>query len=214
MSHLIASQPVESGAAARGPKRAIVTAWSVIGMLASLVMPATLAATTTASAATLRKAAHPSTKPAVHAPTATPSRSPLSSDPAEIRYLSNEAPFVVFDVSPHSIDAPGGSGKPGAVGEAALTFVATDALSYVDIVAYASSPRNGVREVAKRVACGSYIAGYYRCVVPTADALAWLQGEGGLFGMRVEAEGLEGDRSTVQVTLPVKGNTVRLPPAP
>ena len=40
--------------------------------------------------------------------------------------------------------------------------------------------------------------------------------------MRVEAEGLEGDRSTVQVTLPVKGNTVgnavanpvRQPPAP
>ena len=137
-------------------------------------------------------------------------RSPLDSHPASIRYLSNDAPFVVFDVSPRSV-----SGSLGPeLREATLTFVATDVLRHVNIFTFASSARHGTKEVAARVACGAKIAGSYSCAVPAREALSHLKGAEGLLGLRIEAEGLEGDRSTVLITLPVKAGAAKPPPAP
>ena len=136
---------------------------------------------------------------------------PLSSYPASIDYLSNDAPFVVADVDPRSLDAV--SFKKGTK-DAVLVFLATDLLRHVNVVTYAKSPEFGTREVAGRIACGSKTPGYYRCTVPMEPALAELRGSHGLFGMRIEAEGMDGERSTVQVTLPVKAGVAPLPVPP
>jgi hypothetical protein len=136
---------------------------------------------------------------------------PLSSYPASFDYLSNDAPFVVADVEPRSLDAV--SFKKGTK-DAVLVFLATDLLRQVNVVTYAKSPEFGTREVAGRIACGSKTPGYYRCTVPMEPALAALRGSHGLFGMRIEAEGMDGERSTVQVTLPVKAGVAPSPVQP
>lgn len=138
-------------------------------------------------------------------------RSPLDSHPARIRYVSNDAPFVVFDVSPRSVSGLRG---PEEFREATLSFVATDVLRHVNVFTFSSSARHGMQEAASRVACGAKIAGSYSCAVPTQEALSQLKGAEGLLGLRIEAEGLEGDRSTVLITLPVKAGAARPPPAP
>lgn len=137
--------------------------------------------------------------------------SPLGMDPARIEYLVNEAPFVVFDISPRSL--PSRAGSPG---EAALTFVATDLLRQVDVFTSArpARVRNGrAAEPAVRTVCGSKIAGYYSCALtlPMRHALSQLQGGEGLLDFRIEAEGMEGDRSVVLITLPVKAATKGAP---
>jgi hypothetical protein len=40
--------------------------------------------------------------------------------------------------------------------------------------------------------------------VPTDVALTHLDGDGGSIGLRIEAEGWDGERSVVQITLPVR----------
>lgn len=137
-----------------------------------------------------------------------PERSALGIDPAEVVYLSNGAPFVVFDISPRGLDGPDAKAE-----SATLTFVATDPLQQVDVTVLSRSPAEGSR-VADRVACGSRMAGYHSCVIPIAPARAQLAGAGAV-DLRVEAQGLDGQRSVVQITLAAKGarSAVPAPPA-
>lgn len=129
-----------------------------------------------------------------------PAPSPLSSHPARIEYLANDAPFVVFDVSPRSLRH---GGAPRAPADVVLSFIATDDLGAVTVHLSAASARAGRHEAARPVSCGAQLAGYYRCAIPTAQALAWLGKDMGSLGLRIEAEGLDGDHSTVRITLPV-----------
>jgi hypothetical protein len=128
--------------------------------------------------------------------------SPLGMEPARIAYLANDAPFVVFDITPRSL---GGEPTPSGQGHAVLTFIATDPLRQVSVAVAARPDRPGAREVAAvRTTCGPQIAGYHRCPIPTDVALTHLDGDGGSIGLRIEAEGPDGERSIVQITLPVR----------
>jgi len=128
--------------------------------------------------------------------------SPLGMDPARIEYLANDAPFVVFDITPRSL---GGEPTPSGQGHAALTFMATDPLRQVSVAVAARPDRPGAREVAAvRTTCGPQVAGYHHCPIPTDVALTHLDGDGGSIGLHIEAEGLDGERSVVQITLWVK----------
>ena len=144
-----------------------------------------------------------------------PPRSALGMDPAQVEYLSNAAPFVVFDIAPRQLDLRHG-GSAGMV----LNFVATDALRQVKVFA---SPRQGspsppsgaipaqapVYVPTSATACNAQVAGYYSCAIRIADALTWLDGHDGQLALRIEAEGLDRDRSVVQITLPVLGTGAR-----
>ena len=138
---------------------------------------------------------------ALHAAAASPP-SPLGMGPARIEYLANDAPFVVFDITPRSL---GSEPTPNGQGHAALSFIATDPLRQVSIAVAARADRPGAREIAAvRATCGPRTAGYHKCGVPTDVALAHLDGDGGRIGVRIEAEGEDGARSVVQITLPVR----------
>lgn len=136
-------------------------------------------------------------------------RSPLDSFPAHIRYVSNDAPFVVFDVSPRSMTGP-----PDAVDSITLSFVAVDALKQVYVFPYTTSAREGATRMAAAVTCAAPTAGPWECTIPARELLARLDQGEGHFGLRIEAQGLDNDRSTVVITLPVKLETAkrRAPP--
>ena len=136
-----------------------------------------------------------------------PERSPLGIDPAEVVYLGNGAPFVVFDISPRSLD-----GSNARADSAMLTFVATDPLQRVDVTTLSRTEAQGSR-VADRVACGTRMAGYHACAIPIAAARAQLAGAG-VVDLRIEAEGLDGQRSLVQITLAAKGMRPAVPATP
>jgi hypothetical protein len=139
--------------------------------------------------------------PCLHAAAAS-APSPLGMDPARIEYLANDAPFVVFDIAPRTL---GGEPTASGQGHAALTFIATDPLQQVSIAVAARPDRPGAREIAAvRTTCGPQIPGYHRCTIPTDVALTHLDGDGGSIGLRIEAEGPDGERSVVQITLPVR----------
>jgi hypothetical protein len=125
--------------------------------------------------------------------------SPLGSEPAVIHYLSNDAPFVVFDVSPRSVTGP-----PDDFRQVTLTFIATDALPQLYVFAYVTSTREGTTQMAPRVDCGNRDHGYWSCTIPARELLDGLAQGDGLLGLRIEAEGMERDHSTVVITLPVK----------
>lgn len=135
--------------------------------------------------------------------------SPLDSFPARFEYVSNNAPFVVFDIAPRTLNA---AFAVKSFKELKLSFVVTDVLHRLDVYAYVIPKRGGMQEVATRIACGSTIAGHHSCAIPTRDALLLLKGGEGQFGLRIEAEGIEGERSTVRITLPVTTGTAK--PAP
>ena len=137
--------------------------------------------------------------------------SPLGMDPARIEYLANDAPFVVFDITPRSLD---GEPTPGGQGHATLTFIATDPLQQVSVAVASRPDRPGAREIAAvRVTCGPQIAGYHRCAIPTDVALIHLDGDGGSIGLRIEADGPDGERSVVLITLPVRALRAAVPSA-
>ncbi|APW38329.1 hypothetical protein RD110_14955 [Rhodoferax koreense] len=136
--------------------------------------------------------------------------SPLDSFPARIDYVSNNAPFVVFDIAPRTLHAPS---AVKSFKELTLSFVATDALHRVDVHPYVISKQGAVQEVANRIACGSTIAGHHDCAIPAREALLLLKGGDGQFGLRIEAEGIEGERSTVRITLPVQAGISKPAPA-
>ncbi|MDN8618844.1 hypothetical protein [Variovorax ginsengisoli] len=133
---------------------------------------------------------------AVNQPTA---RSPLGSYPAEIRYLSNDAPFVVFDVWPRSLGV-----TPGDADAVTLSFVATDTLRLVNVFAYARAGPSGTTQMAAGVPCGPRDAGSWECRVPARALLDRLDPGDGEFGLRIEADGPANQHSTVLVTLPLK----------
>jgi hypothetical protein len=136
--------------------------------------------------------------------------SPLDSAPARFEYVTNDAPFVVFDIAPRTLNA---AAAIKSFKTLTLSFVATEPLHRVDVFTYVVPPRGKPQEAATRTACGSTISGHYDCTVPTREALLLLKGGEGLFGLRVEVEGIEGERSTVRITLPVKAGTARPAPA-
>ncbi|MET0543740.1 MAG: hypothetical protein ABWZ88_18505 [Variovorax sp.] len=144
------------------------------------------------------------------ADSATSAASALGNHPAVIRYVSNDAPFVVFDVSPRSVTT-----LPADFADITLSFIATDALQQLNVFAWAAAAHDGSTRAANRVACGAREAGYGTCSVPARALLAGLERGEGQFGLRVEATGLEGDHSTVVITLPVKFAVSKRPlPAP
>lgn len=135
--------------------------------------------------------------------------SPLGSYPAVIDYVTNNAPFVVFDIAPRTLAMRAGAKTSRDV---SLTFVATDALHHVDVFPYVVSTSRGVLPAPTRIACGGKISGHHQCDIPTREALLLLKGEAGQFGLRIEAEGVEGDRSTVRITLPVNASNGKAQP--
>ncbi|MDQ8019877.1 MAG: hypothetical protein AAGD03_23055 [Bordetella sp.] len=136
-------------------------------------------------------------------PGARASMAALGMQPAQVEYLANDAPFVVFDVSPRSLSAEDAA---RGVSQVSLSYVAVDALSRVEVSTFTRSGAAGevqVHGLPVRIDCGGGIAGYRRCTVPAigADARA---SDDLHFGLRVEAEGLDGERSVVLVMLPVQ----------
>lgn len=174
----------------------------------------TLAFSLTTSLAAPPALAQPPTASTTPAPAASPSpaipSSPLDSSPARFDYVTNAAPFVVFDIAPRTLNA---AAAIKAFKSLTLSFVATEPLHRVDVFTYVVPQRGAAQEVPTRIACGSTMSGHYDCSVPTRDALLLLKGGEGLFGLRIEAEGIEGDRSTVRITLPVKSGTGKVAPA-
>lgn len=144
--------------------------------------------------------------PAMAAPSAPGARASMAAlgmQPAQVEYLANDAPFVVFDVSPRSLSAEDAA---RGVSQVSLSYVAVDALSRVEVSTFTRSGAGGEVEVhglPVRIDCGGGIAGYRQCTVPAIGADARASGDL-QFGLRVEAEGLDGERSVVLVMLPVQ----------
>jgi hypothetical protein len=141
-------------------------------------------------------------------PGARASMAALGMQPAQVEYLSNDAPFVVFDVSPRSLSAEDAA---RGVSQVSLSYVAVDALSRVEVSTFTRSGAAGevqVHGLPVRIDCGGGIAGYRQCTVPTIGAAARASDDLH-FGLRVEAEGLDGERSVVLVMLPVQRQAVQ-----
>jgi len=130
--------------------------------------------------------------------------SSLDGSPSQTTYLSNDAPFVVFGVTPTYLARQ--------AGQLLLTFVATDRLEQVNVFPFVRSGPGGPALLRKVVACGPRDAGSWDCVVPVADVLAHLEGPQGELGLRIEAHGdlrERAEHSTVIVTLPVRSANER-----
>lgn len=144
--------------------------------------------------------------PAMAAPSAPGARASMAAlgmQPAQVEYLANDAPFVIFDVSPRSLSAEDAA---RGVSQVSLSYVAVDTLSRVEVSTFTRSGAGGEVEVhglPVRIDCGGGIAGYRQCTVPAIGADARASGDL-QFGLRVEAEGLDGERSVVLVMLPVQ----------
>lgn len=182
---------------------------TITALALAIFLPISMAAAESASRKAPAKSARPhaGSKAGARHEAADPNAlaAALGTYPAKVDYASNDAPFVVFDVSPRKLDLGADASNPK---EVSLIFVATDVLSYVNVFTYSSSgaspSSNDTKEVPLRTACGSKTPGHYVCAVPLRAAVAQLQGGDGWVGMRIETEGLDGDHSTVRVTLPVK----------
>jgi hypothetical protein len=125
--------------------------------------------------------------------------STLDGHPSVTRYVSNDAPFVVFGVTPTHLD--GGSGP------LTLTFIATDRLEQVNVFPFVRSGPGGQALMRSQVACGPRDAGSWNCTVPVADLLDRMDSPEGQLGLRIEAQGdlrELAQHSTVIVTLPVR----------
>ncbi|VWX63019.1 conserved exported hypothetical protein [Burkholderiales bacterium 8X] len=201
--NLAALLPVVLAVACAGPSLAAGPAGcSEAGSVAA----AAAAATGNAKAKAKAKA---KTKGKTESPVA--SHHPLGSHPASIRYLSNDAPFVVSDVAPRCLAGALDTGLA-----VSLDFAATDMLNRVDVFAYAVDPSGRiVSEAATPIRCGSRTAGSHRCRVPAGEFAALLESGRGTLGLRIEAEGVDRDRSSVRVLLPVllEGSRSRASPA-
>lgn len=188
---------------------------TITALALATVLPLSVAAAETARVKPQGKAprAHAAAKAFAKPPAADPNAlaAALGTYPAKVEYASNDAPFVVFDVSPRKLEPTAGAADPR---EASLMFVATDVLSYVNVFMYSTSAQSEPKDVPGRTACGSKTPGHYSCAVPLGAALAQLKGGDGIVGLRIETEGLDGDRSTVRVTLPVKAASQTTLPAP
>lgn len=125
--------------------------------------------------------------------------STLDGRPSQTLYISNDAPFVVFGVTPTQIDRP--------TGQLRLSFIATDRLEQVHVFPFVRSRAVGPAIMRKQVTCGPRDAGSWECVVPVGELLAELEGPQGELGLRIEAHGdlrARAEHSTVIITLPVR----------
>ena len=130
---------------------------------------------------------------------ATGAGSTLDGYPSVTRYVSNDAPFVVFGVTPTHLD--------GQAGPVKLTFVATDRLEQVNVFPFVRSTPGGTARMRTQVACGPRDPGSWDCTVPVADLLSDIDGNEGQLGLRIEAHGELRDRSqhsTVIITMPAR----------
>lgn len=124
--------------------------------------------------------------------------STLDGWPSRTVYVSNDAPFVVFGVTPTQLDRR-------AV-QLQLSFVATDRLDLVNVFVFFRDRSDGPVQMRSQVACGPRERGSWDCAVPVAHLLAELAGTQGELGLRIEAHGdlrQPTDHSTVIVTVPV-----------
>ena len=125
--------------------------------------------------------------------------STLDGYPSQTRYLSNDAPFVVFGVTPTRLDAQ--------AGRLVLTFIATDRLEQVNVFPFVRASRDAAARMRTQVTCGPRDAGSWDCAIPVAELLVDLDGGEGQLGLRIEAHGSLrelGQHSTVIVTVPVR----------
>lgn len=125
--------------------------------------------------------------------------STLDGYPSVTRYIANDAPFVVFGVTPTHFD--------GQAGPLKLTFIATDRLEQVNVFPFVRSTPGGSARMRTQVSCGPRDPGSWDCTVPVAALLAELDGTHGELGLRIEAHGDLRDRrqhSTVIVTMPAR----------
>lgn len=123
--------------------------------------------------------------------------STLDGWPSRTVYLSNDAPFVVFGVTPTQLDR--------RATQVQLSFIATDPLSQVQVYTFVRDTSSGRTLLRSQVACGPREAGSWDCMVPVAQLLAELAGPQSELGLRIEAHGdlrKPGEHSTVLVTLP------------
>jgi hypothetical protein len=124
--------------------------------------------------------------------------STLDGWPSRTVYVSNDAPFVVFGVTPTQLDH--------RAAQLQLSFVATDRLDLVNIFVFYRDRPDGPVQMRSQVACGPRERGSWDCAVPVAQLLAELAGMPGELGLRIEAHGdlrQPRDHSTVIVTVPV-----------
>lgn len=129
---------------------------------------------------------------------AAPAHASLDGHPSVTQYLSNEAPFVVFGVTPTSLDV--------AATHLQLGFIATEALQQLNVFPFVRRTPDGPARLRPHVVCGPREPGSWNCLIPVAELLRSLP-EGGELGLRIEAHGDLRERaqhSTVIVTLPVR----------
>jgi len=125
--------------------------------------------------------------------------SALDGHPSQTRYVSNDAPFVVFGVTPTQLDLHSETIR--------LSFVATDRLEQVNVFPFVRATPGGPARMKALVPCGPREAGSWDCTVAVADLLVELEGAEGQLGLRIEAHGdlhERGEHSTVIVTVPVR----------
>lgn len=125
--------------------------------------------------------------------------SSLDGHPAVTQYLSNDAPFVVFGVTPTSLQTTSTA--------LTLTFMATDPLEQVNVFPFVRRSPDGPVRLRPHVTCGPRDVGSWNCRIPVTELLRDLQDSDGELGLRIEAHGelrARGQHSTVIVTLPVR----------
>src|SRR6218665_1832469 len=75
-------------------------------------------------------------------------------------YLSNDAPFVVFGVTPTQVDRQ--------AAQVQLSFIATDRLSLVNVFVFFRNTPEGRAFMRSQVSCGPREPGSWDCAVPVA----------------------------------------------
>jgi hypothetical protein len=129
--------------------------------------------------------------------------STLDGWPAQTTYLSNDAPFVVFGVTPTQLHRKSQRLR--------LSFIATDRLSQVNVFPFVRDAPGRPAPLNRPVHCGPRDAGSWDCVVPVAQLLAERAGPGGELGLRIEAHGdprLPAEHSTVIIQGRFDGNAL------
>lgn len=130
---------------------------------------------------------------------ATDTHASLDGHPSVTQYLTNEAPFVVFGVTPTQVD----KGAHSLV----LTFMATEPLEQVNVFPFVRRSSDGPMRLRPHVVCGPKEPGSWNCPIPVTELLHGLPDSGAEIGLRIEAHGdlrVRTQHSTVIVTVPVR----------
>lgn len=124
--------------------------------------------------------------------------STLDGWPSKTDYLSNDAPFVVFGVTPTQLVRQAQHLR--------LSFIATERLSQVQVFPFVRTGPGAPAPLNRPVSCGPRDAGSWDCTIPLGHLLNELDGPRGELGLRIEAHGDPrrlAEHSTVVVTLPL-----------